>query len=74
MFPPDPSSTLTLFAQLMVTIGEVAALSLIRLTKLAPPHKLDAALANHSSPRMSCQRRSRNKKTPGYQTFALSIP
>ena len=32
MFPPEPSSTLMLLRSLWVTIGETAALSLIRLT------------------------------------------
>ena len=32
MVPPEPSSTLMLLRSLCVTIGEVAALSLIRLT------------------------------------------
>jgi hypothetical protein len=32
MFPPDPSSTLILLRSLCVTIGETAALSLIKLT------------------------------------------
>jgi hypothetical protein len=32
MFPPEPSSTLTLFRNLWVTMGDAAALSLIRLT------------------------------------------
>jgi hypothetical protein len=33
MLPPEPSSTLTLLRSLCVTIGETAALSLIRLTR-----------------------------------------
>src|ERR1700722_19441145 len=33
MFPPEPSSALMLLRSLCVTIGEVAALSLIRLTR-----------------------------------------
>ena len=33
MFPPEPSSTLMLLRSLCTTIGEVAALSLIRLTR-----------------------------------------
>ena len=33
MLPPEPSSTLTLLRNLCVTMGETAALSLIRLTR-----------------------------------------
>ena len=33
MFPPEPSSALMLLRNLCTTIGEVAALSLIRLTR-----------------------------------------
>ena len=33
MFPPEPSSTLILLRSLWVTIGETAALSLMRLTR-----------------------------------------
>src|ERR1700694_1870134 len=33
MLPPEPSRTLTLFRSLWVTMGEAAALSLIRLTR-----------------------------------------
>jgi hypothetical protein len=32
MFPPEPSSTLMSFRSLCVTMGDTAALSLIRLT------------------------------------------